>query len=185
MDTLTETIDFPNVSTSLIAFYRPLRTEERRERNLPPRRAYGSNQSLPSNERVAQWKVQMYFPGPDARYNGALAELRPEPTYLNSIEKLTDGLEGALAKLNSIAEQQFQGIYRKQIGLIEGDLHRNLRLAITAAHGRAHLEIGALSSTSYTWHKELVADEVRRAIAELKTIPARAITLISMLEALA
>ena len=163
-----------------------MRSEERYERNLP-RPTFASSQSLASNERVSIWKVRMYFPGPDARYNGAFGELHPTPARLKSFEEFSAELEEALHKLDSLAGQQFQGQYEKKIAkrFFRDARYVDPTLKIVAANGKSHLEIGAVNSRDLAWHKRLSADDVRRSVDVLRDIPACARTLMSTLETLA
>ena len=163
-ETVSEIIDFPNVSMSLIAYWKPFRND------------------LGEKRTSASWRLQLYFPGPDARYNGALAELRPAPSHMKTYEEFNEDLEGALKQLITLDKQQFQGVYRKKIGNATRD--KSTTLEIVAENGTSHLEVGAISRAGYHWYENLSTEDINRAIDVMKAVPTRAGILMKTLEAL-
>ena len=168
-----EEIDLPFMSTHVVAFY--MHHDPFTGKRLP--------------EGVPSWKVVIYLPGLDGRYNGAFAELIEEnigPGYVKSLPEFIAELEKGLRLAEQLKQQNARGAIRKQIGKssqIFGDkMYMEPQVELIIEQGRAALRVQAASSTGRYCSIELSESETRKTIGILSGIPDTAKQLLSTLE---
>lgn len=119
------------------------------------------------------WEIEFIFPGPDARYNQAVAKLS-----FSAIDDLVAALEEALQKMKILESQSFSGTYSKRAGQIY-----NPTIEITAQGGKTWVSF-VIHSDTQEFDKHLSANDIEVIIAKLKSVEQQAQIMINTLAAL-